>query len=138
LKIAPPTVHVHINDLLASELLRDSEEWEKLHPKERYYEPNFPVITEQDRAEFEEICQKISEKFAEIFEQARPQFEEAFTQSDLEERGWNFADVTQYLYTCIQRRARKLLEERGSLPQAEKHRNGTEWIFWAEKPKTKK
>src|SRR5829696_10538897 len=44
LKIAPPSVHTHINEMLASELLRDSEEWEKLHPKERYYEPNFPVV----------------------------------------------------------------------------------------------
>src|SRR5215211_3144206 len=41
LNIAPPTVHTHINEMVVSELLRDSEEWEKLHPKERYYEPNF-------------------------------------------------------------------------------------------------
>src|SRR5215217_7554606 len=41
LEIAAPSVHAHVTDLLESELLRDSEESEKLHPKERYYEPNF-------------------------------------------------------------------------------------------------
>jgi hypothetical protein len=90
LNIAPPTVHTHINEMLASELLRDSAEWEKLHPKEHYYEPNFPVVCEKDRAEFEEICQKMSEDFAETFEQARPQFEQAFAKTNLAEKGWVF------------------------------------------------
>ena len=136
LKIAPPSVHTHINEMLASELLRDSEEWEKLHPKERYYEPNFPVVWTEDRAAFEEICQKMSGQFAEIFEQARPQFEQAFAKTSLAEQGWQFADLAQYFYACIQRSGRKLLEEHGTLPSAEKHRNGVEWVFWAEEPKT--
>ena len=136
LKIAPPSVHTHINELLASELLRDSVEWEKLHPKERYYEPNFPVVWTEDRAEFEEICQKMSEQFAEIFEQARPKFEQAFDNTSLAEQGWEFADLAQYFYACIQRSARKTLEERGTLQPAEKHRNGVEWVFWAEESET--
>ena len=28
--------------------------------------------------------------------------------------------------------ARKLLEERGVLPRRKKHKNGAEWLFWAE------
>lgn len=136
LKIAPPTVHAHINEMLTSELLRDSEDWEKRHPKERYYEPNFPVVWAEDRAEFEEICQEMSGKFVEMFEEARPQFEQAFDKMTLAEKGWEFADLAQYFYACIQRGARKTLEERGTLPAAEMHRNGVEWIFWAEEPKT--
>jgi hypothetical protein len=136
LKIAAPTVHTHINEMLMSELLRDSEEWEKLHPKERYYEPNFPVVWKRDRAEFEEICRKMSAHFAEVFEQARPQFEEAFAKTGLVDRGWEFADLAQYFYACIQRSARKTLEERGSLPRAENHSNGIEWVFWAEEAET--
>ncbi|MDQ3179963.1 MAG: winged helix-turn-helix domain-containing protein [Acidobacteriota bacterium] len=132
LKIAPPTVHTHINEMLTSELLRDSEEWEKLHPKERYYEPNFPVVWAEDRAEFEKICAELCGQVAEVFEQARPRFEQAFRETSLEKQGWEFTDMTQYLYTCVQRGARKLLEERGTLPKAEKHRNGAEWSFWAE------
>lgn len=135
LAIAPPSVHTHINELLTSELLRDSEEWEKLHPKEHYYEPNFPVVRADDRVEFEKICEEMCEQVAEVFEQARPRFEQAFRETALEEQGWEFTDMTQYLYACVQRGARKLLEERGALRPAEKHRNGVEWSFWAVEPK---
>lgn len=132
LKIAPPSVYKHINEMLASELLRDSVEWEKQHPKERYYEPSFPIVRADDRAEFEKICQEASQQVAKIFEKARPRFEQAFGKTTLAKQGWEFADLTQYLYVCIQRGARKLLEERGTLSPAEKHRNGVEWVFWAE------
>lgn len=136
LKIAPPSVHTHINEMLTSELIRDSEEWEKLHPKERYYEPNFPVVVADDRAEFEGICQEMCEQVAEIFERARPRFEQAFGKTSLWKKDWEFTDVTQYLYACIQRGARKRLEERGMLRPADKHRNGVDWVFWAEEPAT--
>lgn len=134
LKIAPPSVHKHISELVTSELLRDSLEWEKLHPKERYYEPNFPVVWADDRAEFETICKEMCEQVTEIFEQARPRFEEAFDKTSLGDKGWDFTDVTQYLYACIQRGARQRLEERGMLRPADKHRNGVDWTFWAEQP----
>ena len=137
LKIAPPSVHTHINELLASELLRDSEEWEKLHPKERYYEPNFPVVWAEDRAAFAKICQEMSEHIADVFEEARPKFEQAFDKTSLAEQGWEFGDLAQYFYACIQRSARRTLEERGTLQTAEKHQNGVEWVFWAEEPETK-
>ena len=135
LKIAPPSVHTHINEMLASELLRDSIEWEKLHPKERYYEPNFPVVLAEDHAAFENICREMSEHIAEVFEQARPKFEQAFDKTTLAEKGWEFNDLAQYFYACIQRSARQKLEERGTLQPPEKHRNGVEWVFWAEEPK---
>lgn len=132
LKIAPPSVYTHISEMLESELLRDSAEWEKLHPKEHYYEPNFPVIWKEDRAAFEKICCKMSEHIAEVFEQARQEFEQAFDKTSLAEQGWEFADLAQYFYACIQRSARRTLEERGTLQPAEKHKNGVEWVFWAE------
>ncbi|MBA3633699.1 MAG: ArsR family transcriptional regulator [Acidobacteria bacterium] len=134
LKLAVPSIYTHVYEMLASELLRDSEEWEKLHPKERYYEPNFPVVRAEDRAEFEKICQEMSEQVAGIFEKARPQLEKAFNKTTLGEREWEFADLTQYLYACVQRGARRILEERGTLQPAEKHRNGIDWGFWAEEP----
>ena len=36
LEMAPPSVHTHIGELMQSELVRDSAEWEKLHSKVRY------------------------------------------------------------------------------------------------------
>ena len=132
LKIAVPSVHAHIGDMLTSELLRDSEVTKKLHSKERYYEPNFPVIWGSDRDEFHEICEEMCDSIAAIFEEAKPRFEDAFNRTSLKQKGWTFADVTQYLYACIQRGARQRLEDRGSLRAADQHRNGVDWVFWAE------
>src|SRR4029453_883392 len=98
LNIAAPSVHAHIGDLLTSELLRDSEVTEKLHSKERYYEPNFPVIWGSDRDEFREICEEMCDSVAAIFETAKPRFEEAFKKTGLEKKGWTFSDITQYFY----------------------------------------
>lgn len=138
LNLSQPTIHRHINELMASELLRESEEWERKYPTERYYEPNFPVVKAEERAEFEAICREMAEGLAELFEKRRKQLEGAFDRTDLAKRGWAFADITQYLYASVQRGAREMLEQRGALPQREKHDNGAEWIFWAEEPGSKK
>lgn len=138
LDLSQPTIHRHINELMASELLRESEEWERRYPSERYYEPNFPVVKAEERAEFEAICQEIAERVAHLFEKRRKQLEGAFDKTDLAKRGWTFADITQYLYASVQRSAREILEERGALPQREKHKNGAEWIFWAEEADSNK
>jgi DNA-binding transcriptional ArsR family regulator len=132
LKLAPPSIYTHISDMMKSELLRESEEWEKKYPTERYYEPNFPVVRADERTEFEALCQEMAESVADLFEQKLKQMEEAFNQTNLAERGWTFADVSQYLYACVQRGARQSLEQRGTLQPCEKHKNGVEWVFWAE------
>src|SRR5687768_13531083 len=44
LELSKPSVHAHVSEMVASELLRVSEAWEKKHPSERYYEPGFPVV----------------------------------------------------------------------------------------------
>jgi hypothetical protein len=120
--------------MLKSELLREAVEWEKMHQAERYYEPNFPVIRAEARAEFERLCGETAERLAGLFEQKLPQMERAFRKTDLAEHGWEFSDVAQYLYACVQRGARRLLQERGALPPCERHQKGVEWVFWAEEP----
>lgn len=135
LGLKPASVHPHINQMMMSELLRESEEWEKRHPSERYYEPNFPVVRADERAQFDDLCQEMAKRVADIFEKRCSQLERAFDKTKLTEQGWEFSDVTQYLYACVQRGARELLEGRGVLPRREKHRNGAEWLFWAEEPK---
>ena len=134
LSLAPPSVHTHVGDMMRSELLRESVEWEKRHPTERYYEPNFPVIRADERAEFDALCAKMAERLADMFEQRLPQLRRAFDKTAIAERGWEFSDIAQYLYACVQRGARELLEERGALPRPAKHRNGAQWLFWAEAP----
>jgi len=41
LSLSTPSVHTHVRDMLRSELFARAVEWEKTHPAERYYEPNF-------------------------------------------------------------------------------------------------
>ncbi|HSE33521.1 MAG TPA: winged helix-turn-helix domain-containing protein [Pyrinomonadaceae bacterium] len=134
LRLSAPSVHTHINDLMKSELLRESVEWEKKHPSERYYEPNFPVFKADDCKEFMSLCDEMAEQLASFFEQRKSQIEIAFERTALKDQGWNFTDVTQCLFANMQRGARTLLENRGLLMPRKQHANGAEWIFWAEEP----
>jgi len=132
LGLSAPSVYTHINDMLESELLRESQEFEKRHPSERYYEPNFPVLKAEECAEFRELCDEMAQQLADLFERRRPSMERAFGNTDLSAHGWELTDVTQCLYANMYRHARALLEERGILTPRQKHANGAEWIFWAE------
>ena len=134
LNLSPPSIHTHINDMMKSELLRESEAWEKIHPSERYYEPNFPVFRAEDCAKFEALCSEMAERVASLFAKQRSQMARAFRSTGLPKQGWEFSDITQCIYANIQRNARVLLEERGILSPRQNHANGAEWIFWAEEP----
>jgi hypothetical protein len=120
--------------MMGSELLSESEEWERQHPAERYYEPNFPVVKADERVEFESLCQEMAKQIADLFEKKCPQLKRALNKTGLPERGWTFADLTQYLYAKTQRDARELLEGRGVLLPGQGHQNGAKWSFWAEEP----
>ena len=135
LNLSPPSVHTHINEMLQSELVRESEEFEKKHPTERYYEPNFPVFKAQECEEFLDLCEEMAQQLATLFERRRAKMERAFRKTSLPSQGWKFSDVTHCLYANTYRSARTLLEQRGLLTPREKHVNGAEWIFWAEESK---
>jgi DNA-binding transcriptional ArsR family regulator len=132
LSLSPPSVHTHISDMLKSELVRESDEFEKRHPTERYYEPNFPVFKAKECAEFRTLCQEMAQQVVNVFERKRAKMERAFRKTDLASHGWQFSDITQCLYANMYRGARTLLEEKGLIAPREKHANGAEWIFWAE------
>lgn len=135
LGLSAPSVYAHVSDMLKSELLREAVEWEKTHPAERYYEPNFPVIKEADAEVLCRVCDELAGKVAAIFRRHRRQMEKAFGETPLAERGWDFAEVAQFVFANAQRRARGLLEQEGVLSPPKTHRNGVEWVFWAEEPK---
>lgn len=132
LNLSPPSVHTHINDMLKSELLRESEEYEKKHPTERYYEPNFPIFKAEECAEFQTLCDEMAQQLANLFERRQAKIEKAFRRTSLPDHGWELSEVAHCLYANMYRSARTLLEERGLLSSREKHANGAEWIFWAE------
>jgi DNA-binding transcriptional ArsR family regulator len=135
LGLSAPSVYAHVSDMLKSELLREAVEWEKTHPAERYYEPNFPVIKEEEAEELCLLCDELAEKVAALFRRRRRQLEKAFGETPLAERGWDFAEVAQFIFASAQRRARGLLERDGVLSPPKRRRNGVEWVFWAEEPK---
>ena len=132
LNLAAPSVYTHITELMKSELLRESQEWEKQYPTERYYEPNFPVFKATECAEFKALCEEMSEQIVALFESNRSRMERAFRKTSLPKQGWKLTDITQCLYANMQRAARAELEQRGTLTARQKHANGAEWIFWAE------
>jgi len=132
LKLSPPSVHAHINEMVKSELLRESEEFEKRYPTERYYEPNFPVFKAEECAEFRSLCDEMAQQLATLFEDHRATIERAFEATSLPAQGWELRDVTQCLYANMYRHARTELESRGLLRPRVQHANGAEWIFWAE------
>jgi DNA-binding transcriptional ArsR family regulator len=132
LGLSAPSVHAHVKDMLLSELLREAVEWEKTHPAERYYEPNFPVFKDEECAEFIAVCEQMSKELVTLFEKKRPKMERAFRKTDLAKRGWKLSDVTQCLYANMYRIARTQLEKDGLLAPPDKHANGARWIFWAE------
>lgn len=130
--MSQPTVHTHVTDMLNSELLRESAEWKKAHPLENFYEPNFPVVRAADRAAFEQICQEMAEELANLFQARQSDLQGAVETTSLAQQGWSFAELAQYCYASVQRGARKTLEDRGVLLPRQGHRNGAEWLFWAE------
>ncbi|HEY8188207.1 MAG TPA: winged helix-turn-helix domain-containing protein [Pyrinomonadaceae bacterium] len=133
LDLSAPTVHTHVSEMVRSELLREAIEWEKTHPAERYYEPNFPVFRGEECAEFKELCEEMSRELVTLFQRKRPKMERAFRKTGLAEQGWELSDITQCLFANTYRGARTLLEQNGLLSSRRKHKNGAEWIFWAER-----
>ena len=134
LDLSAASIHKHVSEMIGSELLRESEEWERHHPAERYYEPNFLVVKAGERDELDALCHEMAERIADLFSKRRARLERALGKTDLAARGWTFSDLAHYLYAKTQRGARELLEERGILPQPEEHGNGAKWVFWAEEP----
>ena len=138
LELSAASIHSHVSEMLGSELLREPADWEKKHPAERYYEPNFPIVKADEGVEFELLCREMAKRVAELFEKNSPRLKRAFNNTGLADRGWVFSDLAQYLYAKTQRTARELLEQRGALPQRREHKDGAKWIFWAEEPRADK
>jgi DNA-binding transcriptional ArsR family regulator len=136
LGLSGPSIHTHVSDMLRSELLREVVDSDKVHPAERYYEPNFPVFKAEECAEFRKLCEEMSTELVALFEKKQRKMDRAFRNTGLAKQGWELSDVSQCLFANMYRGARTQLEQRGLLSPREKHKNGAKWIFWAEEPGT--
>ena len=90
---------------------------------------------EEEAAALCELCGDMAVKIAALFRKHRRQLEKAYRETPPAEHGWDFAEVAQYVFASVQRGARELLEQDGTLASPKAHRNGVEWVFWAEEPK---
>jgi DNA-binding transcriptional ArsR family regulator len=134
LGLSRPSVLVHVQQMMESELLRETPQEARRFAGERFYEPNFPIVKAHEQGTLDVACAEIADQLSSIVEQKLTSLRAAFAKTELAGRGWEFEDVAQYLFACIQRQTREQLEARGRLPPAAPHANGTRWTFWAEEP----
>ena len=79
----------------------------------------------------------MSLQIAEIFEQKRAEFERTILNTMRGSRGRKFSDLAHFFYASAYRGASKLLEQRSVLPRRASHKNGVDWIFWADEQGTR-
>jgi hypothetical protein len=57
---------------MKSELLRESVEWKKKYPAERYYEANFPVFKAEECEEFRSLCEEMANRWSGSSRESNP------------------------------------------------------------------
>jgi DNA-binding transcriptional ArsR family regulator len=136
LGLAPPTVHRHVAELLASELVKEAPvpPENRRSAVERHYRPAFPVVTAEERQELQPTLDELASAFADVFRAQREALAEAFAQTSLPARGFAFDSLAHCLFTTAIRLARAQLEMDGSLPPWPEHADGSRWVWWAEEP----
>lgn len=132
--LSQPAIYKHVQEMLASDMLKEAglPDEEKTYRVEKYYEPKFPVLLEEDVAQLEPICRKVAQHIAEVYWEHRDEIQEAFAGCSLEARGYRLEDILDYLYSKIRRLGRVVLDEQGFFPELPTHQNGSRWVYWAE------
>jgi DNA-binding transcriptional ArsR family regulator len=132
--LSQPAIYKHVKELVASDMLREASlsNAEKAYRVEKYYEPNFPVLLEEDVGRLEPVCQKVAQRIAEIYWEHRDELQEAFIGCSLEGRGYALEDILDFLYSKIRRLGREVLDKQGFFPELPEHRDGSRWVYWAE------
>jgi DNA-binding transcriptional ArsR family regulator len=136
LNLSPPAVHRHVGELLASELIRvvEAPQDRRRSALERYYAPNFPVVSAADRAALQPVLDEIAGDIAAAFRAEQPALAQAFARTSLPARGESREALLHYFYATATRLARERLEAAGDLPPWPEHSDGSRWVWWAEEP----
>lgn len=132
--LSQPAIYKHVRELLASDMLREAHlpDDEKAYRVEKYYEPNFPVLLDEDVVQLQPVCQQVAERIAEVFWAHREDLQEAFDDTSLPGRGYTADDILDYLYSKIRRMGRRILDEQGFFSELPAHQDGSRWVYWAE------
>jgi DNA-binding transcriptional ArsR family regulator len=132
--LSQPAIYKHVQELLASDMMREAHlpDAEKTYRVEKYYEPNFPVLLQEDVAQLDPVCHQVAQRIAEVYWEHRDEFQAAFAGCSLEEQGYVVEDILDFLYSKIRRMGRRVLDEQGFFPELPTHRDGSRWVYWAE------
>jgi DNA-binding transcriptional ArsR family regulator len=136
LDLSPPAVHRHVGELIASELIREiaAPEHGRRSALERYYAPNFPVVSAADRVALQSSLDELADDIAAAFRAEQPGLASAFARTSLPARGESLEALLHYFYATATRLARERLEAAGDLPPWPEHADGSRWVWWAEEP----
>jgi DNA-binding transcriptional ArsR family regulator len=136
LGLSPPSVHRHVAEMLASELIREVPvpAGDRRSPTERHYRPAFPVVRTEDRQALQPALEELAGVFADAFRARREDLAEAFARTGLSARRESFEALRHYLFAAAARLAREQLEATGDLPPWPEHGDGSRWVWWAEEP----
>lgn len=93
------------------------------------------MIKDDEAEELCKLCDTLGDAVAKLFRTHRRKLEKAYRDTPLSDRGWDFGAIGQFVFANVQRHAREQLEEEGILASAMPHRNGVDWVFWAEEPR---
>ncbi len=130
------TISRHIQDLVEIELLRPAQipEEEKRYKVEKYYEPAFPIFSEEDRKTIREVQKRVGEKVASVILQNLRDFKRAFEQTTASQKGWSFEDLCIKFY-LLRPAYEGFLTEKGHLSDPPS-RPGDNWwwVFGEERP----
>jgi DNA-binding transcriptional ArsR family regulator len=134
LGLAAPSVHRHVTELLASELIREVpvEPAERRSSLERYYRPGFPVVRAADRRALQPVLDDLAADIAAAYRARQATLAEALADTGLPDRGERVEALLHYLYATATRQARERLEAEGVLPPWPEHGDGSRWGWWAE------
>ena len=136
LALRPPTIHRHVTELLAYELIQevDVPKTERDSAVARYYRPRFPVVRDEDRRELQPVLEMLAEDIASVVRERQSALMEVLDRTSLPTRGEPLAASLHYCYAAVARLAREKLETEGTLPGWPEHADGSRWVWWAEEP----
>lgn len=129
-----PSIHRHVAELLASELIREVpvEPAQRRSSLERYYRPGFPVVLAADRRTLQPAIEDLAADVAAAYRARQPALAAALADTGLPEREERAEALLHYLYVAATRLARERLEAEGDLPPWPEHGDGSRWLWWAE------
>ncbi|HEV2066714.1 MAG TPA: winged helix-turn-helix domain-containing protein [Thermomicrobiales bacterium] len=118
LGLSAPSVHRHVAELLASELIREVsvDAGAQRSAVERYYCPSFLVVRAADRGALEAILKDLANEVAEAFRGRLPGLAEALRVTGLLDEAKEAETLPHYLYAAAVRLARENLEKEQVLP----------------------